>query len=529
MKKIKKWICGIVLFCVCGMLLAGCDKEKEVVVSETITEITTEAATKATTEVTTEERTEEATEATTEEVNPRESILIALDPGHQGPSVDMSAKEPNAPGSDVMKAKATSGTAGKFTGVGEYELNLSIAKQVRGQLESLGYRVIMTREDNETAISNMERANLANEAGADVSIRLHANGSEDSGTNGALALVGSQNNAYVGGLYSDSYRLATSVLDSYCAATGMKNLGVQGNDTMTGINWSQVPVMILEMGFMSNESDDRNMQDASYQANMVRGIVQGIEDYFGMDGVDTPSAKEPDNMKELQSLLETAVGNVKGAAAVYVEDLSNGGIAETGNKPMVAASLIKLYVAGCIYELQENSPETAPDGVDDLIEQMITVSDNEATNTLVKKLGNGDASAGMEKVNAYCRNHGLTDTSMGRLMLDFSSGGENYTSVEDTAAFLRSVYRGKLSGSEKILSYLKKQERTGKIPAGVPAGVETGNKTGELDNVENDVAIVFAKDHPYVISVMTGELSDTASARSWIVDLSSKVYEGVTQ
>ena len=58
----------------------------------------------------------------------------------------------------------------------------------------------------------------------------------------------------------------------------------------------------------------------------------------------------------------------------------------------------------------------------------------------------------------------------------------------------------------------------------MPDSVDTANKTGELADVENDVAIIFA-DHPYVLSVMTGELTDASYARSWIVNLSSEVYE----
>lgn len=211
----------------------------------------------------------------------KKGILIALDPGHQGPNVDMSAQEPNAPGSEIMKTKAAGGTAGSFTGIPEYQLNLDIALMVRDCLTAQGYDVIMTRENNDTAISNAERATLANEAGADISVRIHANGSGDPGVNGALVLIGSAENPYVGGVYDSSYRLAETILNAYCNLTGMQNLGIQLNDTMTGINWSQIPVVILEMGFMTNQQDDTNMADAAYRETMVNGIVEGINAYYG--------------------------------------------------------------------------------------------------------------------------------------------------------------------------------------------------------------------------------------------------------
>ena len=72
--------------------------------------------------------------------------------------------------------------------------------------------------------------------------------------------------------------------------------------------------------------------------------------------------------------------------------------------------------------------------------------------------------------------------------------------------------------------YLKAQTRTSKIPAGVPDGVETANKTGELNTVENDAAIVFKKDAPYVLVVMSSGLNDTTKARQNIVDISKIVY-----
>ncbi len=210
----------------------------------------------------------------------KKGILIALDPGHQGWHVDMSATEPNAPGSGVMKAKATSGTSGTYSGIPEFQLCLDISLMLKSELESRGYDVLMTREDNDTAISNSERATLANDAGADISVRIHANGSEDPGAKGALALITSPDNPYTGGLYGDSARLAEQVLSAYCAATGLLNQGIQLNDTMTGINWSQIPVMILEMGFMTNEDDDLKMADPDFRIKMVQGIADGIDHYY---------------------------------------------------------------------------------------------------------------------------------------------------------------------------------------------------------------------------------------------------------
>lgn len=207
-------------------------------------------------------------------------LTVAIDPGHQGSWVDMSEKEPSAPGSSEMKAKATTGTQGSYSGKAEYELNLEISLLLRDELEKRGYRVVLTREDNDTAISNAERALLAYEEGGDIYVRIHANGSEDPSVSGALAMVPSPANPYVGDLAEDSYLLGESILNAYCEKASFSSLGVQYYDNMTGINWSKLPVMILEMGFMTNQSDDLRMADASVQKLMAEGIADGIDAYF---------------------------------------------------------------------------------------------------------------------------------------------------------------------------------------------------------------------------------------------------------
>ena len=205
---------------------------------------------------------------------------IAIDPGHQSPNVNMSDKEPLGPGSTEMKVKATGGTQGRFTGVPEYELNMEISRQLQTELEKRGYQVMLTRQDHETAISNKERAELATQWGADIYVRIHGNGSEDASVHGAMSMVPSKDNPFVAHLHEKSYALGEAVIQAYCDSCGMKNNGVQIFDNMTGINWSSVPVIILEMGFMTNETDDINMQNAEYQERMVQGIANGIDHYF---------------------------------------------------------------------------------------------------------------------------------------------------------------------------------------------------------------------------------------------------------
>ncbi len=206
-------------------------------------------------------------------------LTVCIDAGHQKKSIK--EKEPNGPGSTVMKAKLSSGTYGRFTGIKEYQLNLDVALMLKAELLARGYNVVMIRETNDCPMSNAERAIYANECGADIFIRIHANGSENPDKNGALTCAPTMKNPYLTEENAAASRLLSEiVLDEFCKATGAKNLGLYNVDTMTGINWATIPVTIMEMGYMTNEVEDRLMATQEYREKMVEGMANGIDAYF---------------------------------------------------------------------------------------------------------------------------------------------------------------------------------------------------------------------------------------------------------
>ncbi|MCF0133415.1 MAG: N-acetylmuramoyl-L-alanine amidase [Blautia sp.] len=460
-------------------------------------------------------------QATAGVLNPSNPHIVAIDPGHQGFNVDMSEKEPNAPGSSDMKVKCTTGTQGSYTGLGEYQLNLDVSLRIRDILEDRGYTVIMTRTDNDTAISNAERAQLASKAGAEIYVRIHANGDDSHTMSGALTMCMTPENPYVGHLYEDSRRLSELLLKSYCEATGFQALSIMEVDNMTGINWSSIPVTIIEMGFMSNEYDDTQMANSEFQDVMATGIADGIDDYFGIDR----NSSQLDNMIPT---LQNDLSQLGGTWAAYVCDLSTGAEAGIGPAPMQAASLIKLFIMGAVYEDYDRLAAAYGSSViDSALYSMITVSDNDCANQLTSYLGGGDSGAGMARVNQFCANHGYTTTSMGRLLLASNEYGDNYTSVYDCGAFLRGVYDKSLTGADSMFNLLAQQQRRHKIPAQLPEGVHTASKTGELADVENDVAILYdtpcGKD--LIICFMSENLSDPGNAQSFIAYESARIYK----
>ena len=302
---------------------------------------------------------------------------------------------------------------------------------------------------------------------------------------------------------------------------------------------------------ISDRSESGQLQETikGHQSNPVKSLLSETEeDQLPGEGSRTDDRTGPFS-STMDAIKKRETSGEKWALAY--EDLNGKdtyGYRE--NEKMQSASVIKLFIMGAVYRYicypEKTDPvinfgESYSGQLRDVIEKMITVSDNDAANRLVEALGQGDFDAGKKRVNQFCREEGYTNTSLGRrFMAADLSEGDNYTSAADVRKFYLDLYEGKLVNEEasaKMLDILKKQTLTSKIPAGLPEGYSSGNKTGEMPDgyglgcIENDSAIVFApetegeKTSPgYILVVLSNDLNgENEQAQAQIRDLSEKV------
>lgn len=204
--------------------------------------------------------------------------IIVIDAGHQGKGNN--DKEQIGPHSSIKKAKVTTGATGQYSKKRESVINLEVALKLEKELKKRGYTVIMTRTSQNVNLSNQQRAKIGNEAKADAVIHLHCDSIDNSKTKGAHTIAISQKNTYTPAIYKSSHLLASSIINAYCKETGIKNRGVSLRDDLTGLNWSVVPSIYIELGFISHKEEDLNLSSSSFQEKCAKGIADGFDYYF---------------------------------------------------------------------------------------------------------------------------------------------------------------------------------------------------------------------------------------------------------
>ena len=203
-----------------------------------------------------------------------EGLIIGINPGHQ---IKTNAKQlPIAPGSHETAKAIKTGACGKWTRVNEYETVLQIGLKLADLLSKEGATVVITRTSNDVMLTNIERAKKLNDAGVDVALQLHCNSTSNKKSEGCSGYIRT-----TGNWVEESRALSKAMVDAISKETGCVNLGVKVYNKYMSLNWSTTPAVLLEMGYLSNQKEDRLLATDSYRAKMARGILEGLCDYFG--------------------------------------------------------------------------------------------------------------------------------------------------------------------------------------------------------------------------------------------------------
>lgn len=198
---------------------------------------------------------------------------VVIDPGHAaGGNKEM---EKLSPDSTVMKVKDPGGAEGVNSKTPEYVVNMAVALKLKAQLEKNNIEVIMTKTDKNQNPGNIDRAEVGNKNNVNLVIRLHCDSAGNSTAKGASILVPASV-GYAKNIKDVSGKYGRVILDELANTVGMNNRGISERNDLTGFNWSKVPVVLVEMGFMSNPEEDKLLNDYSYQDKLALGLCKGI-------------------------------------------------------------------------------------------------------------------------------------------------------------------------------------------------------------------------------------------------------------
>lgn len=204
-------------------------------------------------------------------------FLVVIDPGHQQ-KANLNL-EPIGPGATTQKYKVTDGTTGVVTKKREAVLVLEMAFVLKEKLEAKGMQVLMTRTSQDVDISNKERATFANDHKANLFLRLHADGSENPNQSGFAVLTPAEGSPYTKEIYAESLQISQTIVNKMRENQQVKVNGIKFRDDLSGFNWSKVPGVLLELGFMSNHEEDKKLSDPQYVNSLLQSVTDSVDEY----------------------------------------------------------------------------------------------------------------------------------------------------------------------------------------------------------------------------------------------------------
>ncbi|MDO4306556.1 MAG: serine hydrolase [Eubacteriales bacterium] len=255
--------------------------------------------------------------------------------------------------------------------------------------------------------------------------------------------------------------------------------------------------------------------------------------YFLSDGTVAKNQRVPDGsyvdcdghkctkaemkLSSLKKQVKAMTDGYYGTWSVYVKNLKTGDVLSINDQAMYPASVIKPFVMASTFDQINRKKLAYTSTVKSLLKSMITVSDNESYNQLVRMNSpSGNFVSGAAVVNSYLKKNGYTKTGCHSTLHPSSSyftsdGSSNTSSAKDCGVLLEKIYKGTCVSSKyskEMLDLLLGQTRRWKIPSSLPAGTKVANKTGETSTVQHDMAIVYGPKTTYVICVFSSNVSE---------------------
>ncbi|MDT2755935.1 class A beta-lactamase-related serine hydrolase [Enterococcus asini] len=285
--------------------------------------------------------------------------------------------------------------------------------------------------------------------------------------------------------------------------------------------------LVIRFGQLPQQSDsisstNTNVKETIEETNSTRSsetieIMETTQSTQSTQSTQTTTNSDSLTMNQTIQLTANEIENLGSEVAYGIYYFQTGEYySNENNQSLISASIIKVFIMEYIF-MKELDLQTVLNGetVATLMERMIQISDNEATNQLIDWIG-------VEKLNQYFQEAGYLDTVLNRKMLDFTNQGErieNYTSLKDTMAFLQKIYQHQQQAPyRQMLDILLGQQVKTKIGNQLGSELPVANKTGELSDVENDIGIVFAEE-PFAMVVLTNGVENTEAMRIAISQL----------
>ena len=320
--------------------------------------------------------------------------------------------------------------------------------------------------------------------------------------------------------------LIISGCQAYPAETEMLNKEMESfnvENEAIGVVIEPAPLVVEALPL--EENDDENYEPSQAEEEPEKeDIKPDVE-----EAVIFTFENGREGLAALDASLRGKIAGLGGSYSIYVKNLDTNEYLLINNRIQDPASLLKLFGFAYAFEAIEHGRLERNAQIDIWLNQMITISCNDAYNHMLVAAGQGNVLEGARRATEFSHLLGFTETTVGGTLhpseFDYFHFAGLFSSARDVGHLLEKIYRGTLvseAASREMMTILLAQQRLNKIPAGLPPGTVSASKTGEIPSIEHDAAIVFSENANFILVIMT---EYAPSAITNIQTISRMVYD----